>query len=513
MALASSRDRRRALTNAHLWKRPRRRTRTARALVVGHSDGVSEGRTTSSRLRSPGRDDALGRRLDVSVFILNSLVRFMNSVRHHTMSPDARAGLLYAAGMTITFGSRARVATFISKLADATTGNKDGIVGNEGAAANTAPKTNWFDTNPLLFSLKQQLAVGVSKNDETASLATFLSAFEQGAGPVTSLSKPAHVDADDFAAFRLDKAITLVRFGRTPADVTDHVVSARGSVDGAAIAPRDVFVQHYAPQGTPTGKTIVVSPGFFEDGRHHTEQAMLLSAAGHSVVVLDHQWAGLSSTSNGGIDRGFGIARDVAAVAGWAHAAEPNNTVVLLGTSMGGGAGVVGALTMNDLGRVQLDGPAMPRGIDGVVQGAFFERSSSVVNATLAAVGRVPLLRDIPLPATGMPILSGDQATLRKLAAHATTEQLTGRAQAFHASTDDLATITTLLKQGHTPAGRVYALHADKDTLADHDSTRDVVALLGDRGHFHSFASTSHVIEEHPVEQQLVFNALAWLDR
>lgn len=428
-------------------------------------------------------------------------------------APLTRAvGWCTSADMTITFGSRARVATFISKLADATTGNKDGIVGNESATANTASKSSWLDTNPLLFSLKQQLAVGLSKSDETASLASFLSAFEQGAGPVTSLPRPAHVDADDFAAFRLDKAITLVRFGRTPADITEHVVSARGSVDGQAIAPRDVFVQRYAPQGTPSGKTIVVSPGFFEDGRHHTEQAMLLSSAGHAVVVLDHQWAGLSSTSNGGIDRGFGIARDVAAVAGWAHAADPSTTVVLLGTSMGGGAGVVGALTMNDLGRVELDGPAMPRGIDGVVQGAFFERSSSLVNSALAVAGRVPLLRDVPLPSTGMPILSGDQATLRKLAAHATTEQLTGRAQAFHASTNDLATITQLLQQGHTPAGRIYALHADKDTLADHDSARSVIGLLGERGHFHSFSSTSHVIEEHPTEQRLVFDALQWLE-
>ncbi|HEY1101449.1 MAG TPA: alpha/beta fold hydrolase, partial [Myxococcota bacterium] len=346
---------------------------------------------------------------------------------------------------TISFGSRARVATFVDKLKDAT-GNKDGVVGNEDLAPNTPAARStvgsWFDQNPLLFSLKQQLAVGVSKADETASLAAFLTGFESKHGAVTTLSKPAHVDADDFAAFRLDKAITLVRFGREPSTVTDHVVSAKGSIDGQTIAPRDVFVQRYAPQGPASGKTIVISPGFLEDGRHHTEQAMLLSSKGHTVVVLDHQWAGLSSTSNGGIDRGFGIARDVASVAAWAHAASPNDTIVLLGTSMGGGAGVVGALTMNDNGRVQLDGPAMPKGIDGILQGAFFQRTSSLINNTLAAAGTVPLLKDVPLPATGMPILSGDQATLRKLAAHATTEQLTGKAQAFHASSADLAVVT-----------------------------------------------------------------------
>jgi len=413
---------------------------------------------------------------------------------------------------SILFGSRAQVSTFIAKLADAT-GNKDGIVGNETSAKNTAPKTTWFDTNPLLFSLKQHLAVGFSKADETAQLAQFLGAFEKSAGPVTTLPRPAHVSVEDFNGFQLDKAITLVRFGRDPASVTDHVVSARGSVDGNAIAPRDVFVQRFAPQGTPSGKTIVVSPGFLEDGRNHIEQAMLLSEKGHAVVVLDHQWAGLSSSSNGGIDRGFGIARDVAAVAGWAAAEAPGTQLILLGTSMGAGAGVVGALTMNDHGRIDLEGPAMPKGVDGILQGAFFARTSSLVNKTLAAVGSVPLLRDIPLPATGMPILSGDQATLRKLAAHATTEQLTGKAQAFHASTGDLATVRTMLDGGNVPAGRIYAIHGDRDTLADHATAKEWIGLLGDKAHFASIASTSHVMGEHPVEQLHVFDALQWLDK
>ena len=70
-----------------------------------------------------------------------------------------------------------------------------------------------------------------------------------------------------------------------------------------------------------------------------------------------------------------------------------------------------------------------------------------------------------------------------------------------------------MLEQGQRPRGRLYALHADKDTLADHDTTRHVVSLLGDRAKFHSFSSTSHVIEEHPEEQLLVFEALAWLDK
>ena len=72
-----------------------------------------------------------------------------------------------------------------------------------------------------------------------------------------------------------------------------------------------MFIQNFKPIGTPSGKTIVMSPGFLESGRNDVEQAQLLNKAGHEVVVLDHQWAGLSSGNNhGGIDRGRGVATD-----------------------------------------------------------------------------------------------------------------------------------------------------------------------------------------------------------
>ncbi len=366
----------------------------------------------------------------------------------------------------------------------------------------------------MLFALKQSLAAGWSKADENQKLSSFMTASEKTfGGPVTSLSKPAHVDDERWNGFRLDKAISLVRLGLTPNDVSEHVVTAAGSVDGHAIAPRDVFVQRFAPQGTPSGKTIVVSPGFLESGRNYLEQANILCKEGHAVVVMDHQWAGLSSGPQGGIDRGFGIARDLAAVAAWAHADAPKNEVVLLGTSMGAGAGVVGALTMNDHDRIQLQGPAMPKGINAVLQGPFFARTSSVANATLAAAGTIPLIKEIPLPATGLPILSGDQATLRKLAAHATTESLTGRASAFHASTEDLAMTKQAIDAGKGPTGKVYVIHAEGDTLADYQASKTWTAALGNNAKFHTIvSSTSHVIEENLAEQKLMLDGLKWLD-
>jgi alpha-beta hydrolase superfamily lysophospholipase len=415
-----------------------------------------------------------------------------------------------------TFGSRAQVTTFLEKIADAT-GNKDGVLGNEGSPANTVAG-GVFDKNPILFSLKQHLAAGWSKADENEKLAGFLAATEKTFGaPVTTLPKPAHVKDEAWNAFQLDKAIALVRFDRTPGEVSDHVVKASGSVDGHAIAARDLFVQRFAPQGPPdgrgaSGKTIVVSPGFLETGRNYHEQADLLTRQGHAVVVLDHQWAGLSEGDKGGIDRGFGIARDVAAVTAWAHAQSPGDQIVLLGTSMGGGAGATGAALMNDQGLVKLEGPPMPKGVDVILQDPFFARTKTLPNLALAAVGSVPLLRDLPLPAMGLPILSGDQATLRKLAAHATTEQLSGRGQAFHASTDDLARMKALLGEGKRPEGRFFVLHADDDTLADYATTREWVGLLGKNAVLQTIHSDSHVIEENPAERGLVLDGLAWLD-
>ena len=169
---------------------------------------------------------------------------------------------------------------------------------------------------------------------------------------------------------------------------------------------------------------------------------------------------------------------------------------------------LTGAALMNDQGLVKLDGPAMPKNLDVILQDPFYARSKTFVNGALAVVGKIAGLKDIPLPAMGLPILSGDQATLRKLAAHATTEQLSARGQAFHASTDDLARMKSLLESGKQPGGRFHVIHADKDTLADYATTKEWVGLLGPKAVLQTINSTSHVIEENPAEQGLLLDAI-----
>jgi alpha-beta hydrolase superfamily lysophospholipase len=409
----------------------------------------------------------------------------------------------------IRFGSRATVVTLTQKLDDATVGNRDGIVGNEKNPAGSPAGASVFDTNPMLFSLRAFFEAGASKKDEESRLRGFLDAAEKSWGrPVADIPRPAHVDVEDWSAHLVDKAITLVRFGREPGSVVDGIVHAKGSVDGHAIEARDVFVQTWKPIGPPSGKTIVLSPGFLESGRNYAEQAQLLNRAGHEVVVLDHQWAGLSSGKKGGIDRGFGIARDVASVVADVATRKDARDIVVVGTSMGAGAGALGAILMNDAGKVALDGPPMPVGISAVLQGPFFAKTETLPNKLLAATGKVPGVNQIPLPALGLPILSGDQATLRKIAAHATTEHLSGRPQAFHASDEDIATMKKLLEAGTKPRGKIDVIHARGDTLANYDASVEFVKLLGDRGHLTTIESTSHVFEENPREQGLVLEGL-----
>lgn len=413
---------------------------------------------------------------------------------------------------TINLGSRARIGTLIKKLEDATTGNRDGIVGNEDLPANQIGKNKPSSTNPVLFGVGRSLGVGLTKRNDEAILAAYLNSAEARWGQsVSELPRPPHVSETDWNAFRVDKAIVLARFGRHPKDIQEMIVPARGTVAGEAIAPRDLFVQRYAPTGTPTGNTVVVAPGFLETGRNYVEQAMFLSGRGDEVLVLDQQWAGLSQGEPGGIDRGFGITRDVAAVTAKAAQMSPGNRIIIAGTSMGGGAGAYGAAHMGAQGKIELEGPAMPKEVGLVLQDPFFSRTGGLINSTLAGLGKVPFFKDVPVPAFGLPVLSRDQATLRKIASHANVEGIKGRPSAFNASTEDLAAMKKELEAGLRPPGKIYVIHADRDPLASYEETSAWVKLLGDRAKLQTLHSNSHVIEENPTEQREILSGIAWV--
>ncbi|HEY4223081.1 MAG TPA: hypothetical protein VGO62_17105, partial [Myxococcota bacterium] len=155
---------------------------------------------------------------------------------------------------------------------------------------------------------------------------------------------------------------------------------------------------------------------------------------------------------------------------------------------------------------IAIAGPQLPKSFDTVMQDPFFARTNTLLNNGLSLVGLVPGVKNIPLPAMGAPILSSDQATLRLIAQHATTEHLTARPQAFHASDAGLAGMKADLDAGVVPTGKMVMIHATRDTLADYATSSQWASAMGAK--LISYDSDSHVPEENRKEQGLLFQAL-----
>lgn len=416
---------------------------------------------------------------------------------------------------TPPFAGRSQVEALTRSVADAL-GNRDGIPSNESLPAGQVPSGGPLAQNPLIDRIESWFSPGVSTRDEKADLRSFVSGREAAWGaPVTQLREG---EIPHFEAFRTEKAAALVRFDRQPKDVTEGFVHAAGTVDGQPIEARELFWQRWAPTAPPSGKVVVVSPGFQETGRNFLEQVQLLNAQGHDVVVMDHQWAGYSRGNPGGLDRGFGVARDVAAMAAFAqqladetYGSAPHE-VVLFGNSMGAGPGVLGALTLNDAGRIQLEGAQMPRGLDAVLQAPFLQMRGSLINRGLEALGGVPGLSDLALPSMGLPVLTTDPAAAAKLSQHVVLEGVVARPQAMRAATGDLDEVIRSVARGQGPTGRVAIIHGDQDPLADIRASRKLAAALGDRAQLTELSSANHVLSEEAGSQEEILGALAWLE-
>jgi alpha-beta hydrolase superfamily lysophospholipase len=408
-----------------------------------------------------------------------------------------------------TWGTRSQIGATIDALKDVQ-GNKDGIHGNESKAKGSVPDA--FDRQPLAAKAKAALSVGFSVDDEIRTLKSFRASREAEWGkPVVSPDVESRLKNPDLYAAQ--KSISLARLGLTPDDVVDRFISAKGSVDGRAIAPREIFTSEYAPQGTPSGAVVVVSPGFQETGRSFESQIVEMTKRGHTVVVMDHQWAGQSDGSPGGVDSGFGVARDVAAVA--AHAAARASAlfgdagrVVLFGNSMGAGPGVLGALTMNDQGRIKLDGAQMPKGLDAVLQAPFLGIASSPLNKTLEFASKLPLLNRIRAPSAGVPDLTNDRVAEAKGAQGAVLEDVRAQLSTFESTKGDLTTLKDMIASGQGPTGRIAIVHGERDTLADFSASEAAARALGERATFTRVDTSNHVMQESPTEMHLALSAL-----
>lgn len=408
------------------------------------------------------------------------------------------------------WGKPSQIAGTVDELLDLK-GNKDGIWHNESQPKGTLGSA--LDRNPLaLKALAHEEGKYLAKYQIEALTQFRMGQEDKWGEPVTRLDITQLKDGELFAA---QKAIALTRMERTPSEVTDGFVRAAGKVNGHQIPEREVFYQRFKPVGEPSGKMVVMFPGFLQTGRNFYEQVQLLNKQGHDVIVMDQQWAGQTKGGkDGGVDRGYGITRDVAAVAAYAQTQldadyknHPGKELILMGTSLGGGPGVIGALTMSENNKLELEGPPMPKQVKAVLQGPFLGATDNLGNKVANAASRLPGINQVPLPTIGIPILSTDKEALQKIAQGAVMEDLQARLQAMTGVNKDTDEIMQMIAEGKGPKVPIEIIHSKGDPLASSDKSKWLAAKLP-HAHVQLLNRNDHVLEQQRDEQVEALKAL-----
>lgn len=414
------------------------------------------------------------------------------------------------------WGSRAQIGGLYAALQDLPSqgGNGDGLWFNELRPRHEAGDR--FTRNPMLLSLQTSSRLGWSTKDEVEKLAAFAAGAEAKYGqPLLDPEVAGRLQNPALAA--VEKAIALERLGRHPKDVTEGFITAAGSVDGHEIATRQLFHQRFRPIGEASGQVILVSPGFQETGRDFQDLIHELCLRGHDVVAMDHQWAGYSEGRPGGMDSGFGVARDVAAMSAFAAKLAHETygeagRVTLYGNSMGGGPGVLLASSLNEAGKIELGGEhgPMPRGLPVVVSAPFLGTTPNPVNDTLELAAGLPILNAIQLPSAGIPVLSRDPQARQRGAQSAVLANTKAQLGAFEAPKASIERLFELTALGFGPAGLVEIVHGQGDTLASHDASQRLVAAMGGGARLTTLETKDHVFQGAPA---LRGHVLAAIDR
>lgn len=413
-----------------------------------------------------------------------------------------------------SWGSRGQIGGLYAALQDLPSqgGNGDGLWFNERGQSHEPGDR--FTRNPALLSLRSAASVGWSTKDEVLKLEAFIARAEAKFGqPLLSPEVAGRLENPALAA--AEKAIALERLGRHPKDVTEGFIRASGTVDGHEIAERQLFYQRFQPIGRPSGQVVVVSPGFQETGRDFCDLIHELCLRGHEVVAMDHQWAGHSEGQPGGIDSGFGVARDVAAVSAFASRLARESygeagRVTLYGNSMGGGPGVLLALSLNEAGRVELGGEhgPMPRGLAAVVSAPYLGATKNPTNEALQLGARLPLLNTVELPALGVPVLSRDRYAQQRGAQASLLADTRAQLQSFTAPGAAIERLFELAEAGPGLTGRVEVVHGLGDTLASHAASQRLVEALGEKARLTRLNTKSHVFHNTPELRQYVLTAI-----
>lgn len=415
------------------------------------------------------------------------------------------------------WGGVAQIAATYQELLDIK-GNKDGIWENEDKASGTVtgigttlPFKPWFERK------EQSLKAILTSKNVISEISNFVDSQEKLWGRKTSNIGSSEIQ--EYKLFNAQKAIYLSRMNRNPKDVTEGFIKASGTVNDISIDDRNIFWQRFKPLSSPNGKVVLISPGFQETGRNFYEQINKLNKEGYDVITMDHQWAGYTKGGQaGGLDRGFGASRDVAVMASFAseisdkdYSSYKNHEAILFGNSMGAGPGVLGAITLNDNGKIKLNGKQMPIGMKALLQSPYLATTESVINSAITVFSKVPFAKSLQLYSSGLPILTHDKVAAQKGTQVALLEDIRAQLKTMSSGAKDINYILDMIKSGEKPKGSIVIVHGKNDPLASSEKSSWLNTQMQGRARVQIINSDNHVFEQSPTEQNYAISAIKGL--
>lgn len=314
-------------------------------------------------------------------------------------------------------------------------------------ALHLQPRDSFSTRNPRPLQYRFATAGnGLFKWKTRRQLTALVAALEAEVG---AIQVPAEVPRRQRLFFRAERAAALKLLGRRATDLSSEYLTAEKQTvigfDGApvTIGKRRVLVETLkAVGGAPRG-VASIAHGYLEQTESWLELADAASRQGIEVVLIGQQFGpdSLGVTAQGQIDSAEGVARDDAlgSRAAQARAERRGLPYVEMGLSLGGGPGTLLSQALVQDGRIR-----GPEGAPPLIVMAPFVAPSDHASARNLKLGRVPFLRELPVP--GMPI-HRELPAQRNLAARTARGAIAGRPAAFHRGTltdADLARIATL---------------------------------------------------------------------
>ena len=275
-----------------------------------------------------------------------------------------------------------------------------------------------------------------------------------------------------------------------------------GVIDGEdrirGVGGEQLYVRHWAPEGTPRAVVLIVH-GLGEHSGRYGHVAARLTDAGYVVWAYDHRGHGRSTGTRAHVDRYHDFLDDLELVRRHVVAQHPDLPLVLLGHSMGGNIALAYALDEQDhLAGLVLSGPAvaLPDSVPGALVGV------SKVVARVAPTARV-----LALDATQV---SRDPAVVAAYQADPLVHHGKMTAGLGVALLTSMSSFPDRVADLRVPT---LVMHGTDDGLADVAGSRMLEAKAGsDDLTVTYYEGLAHEIFNEPEQDEVLDAVVAWID-